>query len=144
MHPQPDLTEQVGSEHTRKTFSVKPTRFARRTGKSILKADELAQVLDQLRLLRYWPPIEHQAQFESDLDYSKLTHRGQVFYELRFDYIRPRSELRVFFWVHDEKETIWIVDAYWKKTQKLEASVKEKVARRVRTVRGAIQDGMEP
>jgi phage-related protein len=41
----------------------------------------------------------------------------------------------------DEHKTIWVIHAYWKKTSRLEDAVKTLVARRIKNLKGGIQDG---
>lgn len=126
-------------------YSVRPTRQARRSGKKLLKPSELYWVIGLLRLLRHWPGLTDE-KFQNDLDFEKITTNGAEYYELRIEdsSVLSRRNLRVFFWIDQDTRTIWIVDAYWKKTQKLETSVRLRVARKVNAARAAIQDGITP
>jgi len=128
-------------------FRVHPTKQARReakVGKDLFEHErEKLWVIKQLKLLRHWPLDKKQQDvLGSDLDFSKVTHRNEAFYELRLDdeHLHQKN-LRVFFWVQDEQRTIWILHAYWKKTNRLEEVVKALVARRIKDLRGGIQDG---
>lgn len=141
------MAEQQGS---RSLFRVGPTRQAIREsqlGKGLFnRADERAWVLQQLRLLRHWPPdagaIDADG-FQVDLDVEKIHHGSVEFFEfrLRNALLRDNTPLRVFFAVHDASRSIWVVGAYWKKTQRIENSVKTRMARRVRDLLGGLQDG---
>ena len=128
-------------------FRVRPTKQARREselGKGLFQAErEKLWVMRQLRLLYHWPlDRRQQDQLGADLDFSKVTHRNEMFYELRLDdeHLNQKN-LRVFFWIHDVLRTIWIVHGYWKKTNRLDDAVKTLVARRIKSLKGGIQDG---
>jgi phage-related protein len=128
-------------------FRVRPLSLALREsrvgGELFRSHDEVLWVVSQLKLLRHWPlDDKKQAMLESDLDFSKVTHDGETFYELRLDDATlQRKNLRVFFWVHDKNRTIWIIHGYWKKSERLKDVVKNRVARRIRELKGGIQDG---
>lgn len=100
--------------------------------------------MGQLHLLRHWPITwAKQQEFGLDLDFEKVECARETFFELRLHDSRlsQGGNLRVFFWVHDAGRTVWIIHGYWKKTQQLPESVKRRVARRVRELKGQIQDG---
>ena len=125
-------------------FAVRPTKKARQECRDLFRAErETLWVISQLRLLMHWPLDEmQQEQLGSNLDFSKVHHRNETFFELRLDDARlHQRNLRVFFWVDDGHRTIWIVHAYWKKTDRLDDAVKTRVARRVRALRGGPQTG---
>ncbi len=127
-------------------FRVRPTKQARREserGKGLFQTEREKQwVMMQLRLLYHWPlDGRQQGQLGSDLDFSKVAYRNETFYELRLDDKElHQKNLRVFFWVHDDRRTIWIIHGYWKKTNRLDDAVKTLVARRIKKLKGAIQD----
>jgi hypothetical protein len=60
---------------------------------------------------------------------------------LRSASLRDNTPFRVFFVVHDASTSIWILGAYWKKTQRIEGTVKTRMARRARDLLGGLQDG---
>lgn len=125
-------------------FQVRPLKQARQDCVDLFQSDrEMQWVISQLRLLAHWPlDAKRQERLGSDLSFSKVRHRGETFYELRLDDARlHQRNLRVFFWVHDEGKTIWIIHAYWKKANRLDEQVKIRVARRIKTLKGRIQDG---
>lgn len=125
-------------------FAVRPTRQARRESRGLFEsAREELWVISQLKLLRHWPlDRKQQARVGSDLDFSKVHYRNEMFYELRLDdeHLHQKN-LRLFFWVQDSARTIWIIHGYWKKTNRLDEAVKTLVARRIKNLKGAIQDG---
>ncbi len=131
-------------------FRVRPTpeaQYESRVQRGVFdNVEERAWVLTQLRLLRHWPlsPAK-QGRLGADLDFSKVHHAGDTFYELRLTGapLSHNKNLRIFFWADGNSKTIWILHAYWKKTQRLDESVKARVARRLRHLKGQIQDGSE-
>jgi phage-related protein len=134
----------VTSGKEKSLFVVRPTRQARRESEGLFQSiRETLWVISQLKLPRHWPlDRKRQAQLGSDLDFSKVHHRNETFYELRLDdeHLHQKN-LRLFFWVQDEKRTIWIIHGYWKKTNRLDEAVKTLVARRIKNLKGGIQDG---
>lgn len=134
------------SEENQPLFRVRPTKQARgeaEVGSLFQSNKEQLWVLRQLRLLRHWPlDKKQQDELESDLDFSKVTHRNETFHELRLDdeHLHQKN-LRVFFWVNGDDKVIWIIHGYWKKTNRLEDVVKTLVARRIKNLKGGLQDG---
>jgi phage-related protein len=132
---------------TESFFVVRPTKQAMREGKVpgeiFIAEKEKDWVLTQLKMLRHWPlTAVQQNRLGSDLDFSKVSHQGEKFFELRLDDAAlERKNLRVFFWIQDQKRTVWIIHSYWKKSQRLDDAVKTRVARRIKDLKGAIQDG---
>lgn len=100
-------------------------------------------MISQLKLLGHWPlDAKQQEQLGTDFDFSKVHHRNETFFELRLDDASlHQKNLRVFFWVHDAGRTIWIMHSYWKKSNRLDDAVKTLVARRIKMLKGGIQDG---
>ena len=101
-------------------------------------------MISQLKLLKHWPlDAARQAELGADLDFSKVHHRNETFYELRLDDSQlHQKNLRLFFWVAGaEERTIWIIHGYWKKTNRLDDAVKTLVARRIKNLKGTMQDG---
>lgn len=133
-----------------KLFAVRPTPEAQdesRVQKGVFENErERTWVLRQLRLLRHWPlSAQRRSDKGADLDFSKVHYAGDDFYELRLNGgpLSHNKNLRIFFWPDGSTTTIWILHAYWKKTQRLDESVKALVARRLRHLKGQIQDGSE-
>lgn len=125
-------------------FRVRPIKQARQDCTDLFESErETLWVISQLKLLEHWPlDAAEQAKLGTTLSFSKVHHRGETFYELRLDDARlHQKNLRVFFWVNDDRRTIWIIHAYWKKTNRLDEQVKILVARRIKTLKGRIQDG---
>jgi phage-related protein len=125
-------------------FRVQPLRKARKECDDLFKSEaETLWVISQLQLLRHWPlDAKQQEHLGSDLSFTKVRHRGEAFFELRLDDAHlHQKNLRVFFWVQDNRRTIWIIHGYWKKTNRLDEAVKSLVARRIKCLKGSIQDG---
>lgn len=127
------------------TFRVRPIPAAVReskVGKLFQDHGEQQWVFDQLRMLSHWPPhLFDREVVGRDLDIERITHGSVSFYEYRLDDARlRRRNLRVFFWVHDDSRTIWVIHGMWKKTQKIGDEVKCRVARRVRELQGLLQE----
>jgi len=128
-------------------LGVRPTRQARReseAGKGLFQTErEKLWVMAQLRQLCHWPlDRQQQDRLGSNVDFSKVSYRNETFYELRLDddHLHQKN-LRLFFWVDDARRTIWIIHGYWKKTNRLDEAVKTLVTRRIKNLKGEIQDG---
>ena len=122
-------------------FRVRPLRQARQDCVDLFKSErEKLWVISQLKLLAHWPlDAAQQEQLGSNLSFSKVHHRGETFYELRLDDAHlHQKNLRVFFWVNDGRRTVWVIHAYWKKTNRLDDAVKTRVARRVKALKGGV------
>ncbi len=141
-----DSVKPAEPEGSQPLFRVRPTKHARREAKvgELFRNDrEKLWVIRQLRMFYHWPlDRKQQNNLGSDLDFSKVSHQNETFYELRLDdeHLHQKN-LRVFFWVHDERRTIWLIHGYWKKTNRLDDVVKTLVARRIKALKGGIQDG---
>jgi phage-related protein len=125
-------------------FKVRPTRQVRRESEQLFQTPrESLWVIAQLKLLRHWPMDARQQQLlGTSLDFSKVHHHGQTFYELRLDDERlHQRNLRMFFWVHESSRTIWIIHGYWKKTRRLDEAVKSVVSRRIKLLEAGLSDG---
>jgi phage-related protein len=142
-----DRDKSAKYDATKALFRVRPTRQARReseAGKGLFQTEREKQwVMRQLRLLYHWPlDRQHQNELGTDLDFSKVSYNNETFYELRLDDEKlHQKNLRLFFWVHDALRTIWIIHGYWKKTQRLDEAVKTLVSRRIKALKGGMQDG---
>jgi phage-related protein len=137
------VAKQPDSDPPKETlFRIRPTKQARREDIFQTEGEKL-WVISQLKLLEHWPLDERkQTKLGSDLDYSKVQYRNETFFELRLDDQRlHKKNLRIFFWVWDESRTIWVIHGYWKKTNRIEDAVKTLVARRIKNLKGGIQDG---
>lgn len=105
--------------------------------------DEQAWVLSQIHLPESWPLDDAtRLAVEFDFDIERVNYDAGVdFCELKLHDARlNRKNLRIFFWIHDASETIWIVHGCWKKTEKLDDVTKRLVRRRIEMIKGDIQD----
>jgi phage-related protein len=134
----------AGSDADKPLFQVRPTKQARHESNGLFCSErETLWVISQLKLMQHWPlDAKQQEALGSDLDFSKVHHQNETFFELRLDdeHLHQKN-LRLFFWVHDSRRTVWIIHGYWKKTNRLNDAVKTLVARRIKNLKGGIQDG---
>lgn len=127
-------------------FEVRPTRLALRDAKvgSLFSSEqEKARVIRMLRLLKHWPPLPGSELSDSlDFEFENIEHRGQSFVELKIsESWLTHKELRVFLWPDIERRVVWILHAFWKKTNRIPDEVKTRVAKRLRMLKGDLQDG---
>ena len=96
-------------------FRIRPIRSAwreARVGELFQTEKEQQWVVSQLKLLRHWPlTLVMRNEFSIDLDVSSVDCAGETFFEMRLrdQCLSHGGNLRVFFWVHDESKTIWII-----------------------------------
>jgi phage-related protein len=66
--------------------------------------------------------------------------------ELRFEspIINRQGWLRAIFWVHDKSRTIYIVDLFWKKTNKVSVADIHRANHRIRQLKALLAAGGGP
>ena len=107
-------------------FKVIPLDAVRHEAMKILTPQQLKAAIDHVKLLRFYPD-------EVGLDFSPC---GEGF-ELRVDepIISKQGWLRVGFWVCDKTTTIYIVDVFWKKENRISTADRLRIDHRIRKLR---------
>jgi len=115
------------SQHkTPSSFKIIPLDAVRHEARKILTPQQLKAAIDHVNLLKFYPD-------EVGLDFSPC---GEGF-ELRVDepLISKQGWLRVGFWVCDKSKTIYIVDVFWKKENRISTADRLRIDHRIRKLR---------
>jgi phage-related protein len=67
-------------------------------------------------------------------------------YELRVEHpvINKQGWLRAAFWIHETSKTIYVVDLFWKKTNKLSTADLARIDYRIRQLKLRLAEGEKP
>lgn len=107
-------------------FKVVPLGTVRHEAKKILMPQQLKAAIGHVMLLKFYPR-------DVGLDFSPC---GDGF-ELRVDLpvISKQGWLRVGFWVCNKTKTIYIVDIFWKKENRISTADRLRIDHRIRKLR---------
>jgi phage-related protein len=116
-------------------YQVLPLPRVQREAKKLLSTIQLREGIQLAKLLRYYPET-------SDLS---LEPCGLGF-ELRLDHpkIGQQGWLRSIFWIHEAKKTIYVVDLFWKKTNRISVADQERANHRIRQLKLLLEAGGNP
>ena len=107
-------------------YRVLPLPRVQQDARKLLSAEQLRAGIRMAKLLRFYPRVP-------DLD----LQRCGLGYELRLEHpvINKQGWLRAMFWVHEESKTIYVVDLFWKKTNKVSTADLIRTDYRIRQLR---------
>src|SRR3984957_13342586 len=103
-------------------YRVLPLPVVQRDAKKMLKPQQLREGIGLAKQLRDYPNVPELS----------LAPCGDGM-ELRLESpaINPQGWLRAIFWVHEKSRTIYIVDLFWKKTNKVTTADMHRVEHRI-------------
>jgi phage-related protein len=108
------------------TFRVLPLPLVQRDAKKLLTAQQLREGVGLAKRLRYYPAVP-------DLSIERCGEGMEL--RLESPAINPQGWLRAIFWVHEKTRTIYIVDLFWKKTNKVTTADLHRANHRIRQLR---------
>ncbi len=110
-------------------FKVIPLDSVKREAKKILNPQQLQAAIKLCKLLKHYPQ-------DVGLDFGRC---GDGF-ELRIDdpIISNQGWLRAAFWVHEKAKVIYIVDVFWKKTNRISQADLHRINHRIRQLKLAL------
>ena len=116
----------MGSSQQTPKFKVVPLEAVRHEARKILTSQQLKAAIEHVKLLKFYPE-------DVGLDFGPC---GEGF-ELRVDepIISKQGWLRVGFWVCDKTKTIYIVDVFWKKENRISTADRLRIDHRIRKLR---------
>ncbi|MBI4624741.1 MAG: hypothetical protein HY736_16175 [Verrucomicrobia bacterium] len=85
--------------------------------------------------LRYYPDVPNLS-IERCGDGMELRLKG--------DAINRKGWLRAIFWMHDASRTIYIVDLFWKNTNKVSVADRHRINHRIRQLKALLSAGGQP
>lgn len=110
-------------------YAVFPLPLVRKAAKKLLTPQQLREGVEITKLLRFYP----------DVPELSIERCGEGM-ELRIESasINQQGWLRAIFWLHEKSRTIYIVDLFWKKTNKISAADLHRSNHRIRKLRSEI------
>jgi hypothetical protein len=110
-------------------FKVLPLPVVQRDAKKLLTAQQLREGIAHAGRLRDYPNVPGLS----------IERCGDGF-ELRLETpaINPQGWLRAIFWVHEKSRTIYVVDLFWKKTNKVSVADLHRANHRVRQLKSQL------
>lgn len=119
----------------KKRYRVLPLPRVQREAAKLLTSDQLAEGIRLAKLLHYYPDVPTLS-IEPCGDGIELRLGGKE--------INRQGWLRAVFWVHEARKTIYIVDLFWKKTNKITGTDLTRVNHRIRQLKAQIALGEQP
>lgn len=116
-------------------YRVLPLPRVQREGKKLLSSQQLAEGLALTKRLRYYPDVPDLS-IEPCGDGLELRLEGEA--------INRQGWLRAIFWTHDASKTIYIVDLFWKKTNKVSVADLHRINHRIRQLKALLSTGGHP
>lgn len=116
-------------------YRVLPLPRVQLEAKKLLTARQLAEAVAVARQLRYYPIVPHLG----------IEPCGEAM-ELRVESksLNQQGWLRAMFFVHDQSKTIYIVDLFWKKTNKVSVADLHRINHRIRQLKSMLSAGGHP
>ncbi len=119
----------MSSAKPKSSFRVLPLPVVQRDAKKLLTVRQLREGIALTKGLRHYPTI-------SGLSIGRCGEGMEL--RLESPAINPQGWLRAIFWVHEKSLTIYIVDLFWKKTNKVTIADLHRANHRIRQLRAAL------
>jgi phage-related protein len=116
-------------------YKLLPLPRVQREGKKLLTSEQLAEGLALIKRLRYYPDVPELG-IEPCGDGMELRLEG--------DSINRQGWLRAIFWTHDVSRTIYIIDLFWKKTNRVTNADLQRINHRIRQLKALLSAGGHP
>src|ERR1044071_121436 len=116
-------------------YRVLPLPRVQREARRLLTPQQLTEGIALAKQLRYYPDVSHLG----------IEPCGEAM-ELRLESksVDQQGWLRAMFFVHDRSKTIYIVDLFWKKTNKVSVADLHRIDHRVRQLKSMLSAGGHP
>ena len=116
-------------------YQVLPLPRVQREEKKLLSADQLREAIRLAKRLRFYPET-------SGLS---LEPCGLGF-ELRLEHpdIGQQGWLRAIFWIHERRKEIYVVDLFWKKSNRISIADQQRASHRIRQLQLLLNAGGSP
>jgi phage-related protein len=116
-------------------YRVLPLPKVQQDARKLLSKEQLREGIRLARMLRFYPRVP-----ELDME------RCGLGYELRVEHpvINKQGWLRAIFWVHEESKTIYVIDIFWKKTNRISTADAARIDHRIRQLRLLLKSGEKP
>ena len=111
------------------SYRVLPLPVAQRDARKLLTPQQLREGIGLARRLKDYPNVP-------ELSIERCGDGMEL--RLESPAINPQGWLRAIFWVHEKSRTIYIVDLFWKKTNKVTTADLHRANHRIRQLRVAL------
>lgn len=116
-------------------YRVLPLPRVQREAEKLLSPEQLAEAIALAKQLRFYPDIPQ-------LDFQPCGEAMEL--RLESKSIDKQGWLRAMFWVDERGKTIYVVDLFWKKTNKVSLADLHRVNHRVRQLKSLLSSGRHP
>ncbi len=116
-------------------YRVFPLPRVQREARKLLTAQQLEEGVSLAKQLRYYPDVP-ELSIERCGDGMELRLKG--------DTINRQGWLRAIFWMHGASRTIYIVDLFWKNTNKVSVADLHRINHRIRQLKALLSVGGQP
>jgi phage-related protein len=125
----------MSSTRRKGQYKVLPLPAVQRDGKKYLSAEQRAEGIALAKNLRFYPNVQ-------DLS---IEHCGDGM-ELRLEgpEINPQGWLRAIFWIDEPAKTIYVVDLFWKKSNRVTTADLVRINHRIRLLKVQLRQGIRP
>lgn len=116
-------------------YRVLPLPRVQREAQKLLTPQQLAEAIALAKRLRYYPDVP-------DLSIERCAEGMELRIESKA--VNEQGWLRAIFYTHDPSRTIYIVDLFWKKTNRISAADLHRVNHRIRQLKSLLAGGKRP
>ncbi|HEY3755285.1 MAG TPA: hypothetical protein VGL42_03960 [Opitutaceae bacterium] len=116
-------------------YRVLPLPRVQRDAVKLLNREQLREAIALSKGLRFYPDVP-------DLSIGPCGDGIEL--RIESPAINPQGWLRSIFWVHEPSRTIYVVDLFWKKTNKISAADIERSNHRIRQLKALLKSGADP
>jgi hypothetical protein len=116
-------------------YRVLPLPRVQREAKKLLSAEQLREAIRLAKRLRFYPETSG----------FSIEPCGLGF-ELRLEHpeIGQQGWLRAIFWIHEGKKEIYMVDLFWKKSNRISVADQQRANHRIRQLQSLLSAGGSP
>jgi phage-related protein len=116
-------------------YEILPIPRVQREAKKLLTAQQLAEGIALVKQLRFYPSVPHLS----------IEPCGEGM-ELRIESkaVDRQGWLRAIFFIHESSKKIYIVDLFWKKTNKVSLADMHRMNHRIRQLKSLLAAGGDP
>lgn len=119
----------MSSAKPKSDYRVLPLPAVQRDAKKLLTVQQLREGIGLAKGLRHYPAVP-------DLSIERCGDGMEL--RIESPAINPQGWLRAIFWVHEKSRTIYIVDLFWKKTNKVTIADLHRANHRIRQIKAAL------
>ena len=116
-------------------YRVLPLPSVWREARKLLTKEQLEDGIASVEALQYYPNVP---------ELSNEPCGEGVELRIESPSINRQGWLRAIFWVHEKRRTIYIVDLFWKKTNKVPVKDLHRINHRVRELKALLAVGGDP